>query len=142
MAEVWMYFHRAKDVVRCNGCAHEAPNTRDSPAHVDALWSHLSFAHRDVYERSNHYATLGSTMTVRKVWQSSANLPSEIWNYFKKVDNDRVQCMLCSRKVAYKKRGSTSALWGHLKAHHAEAYRMTDYCKARNQVRFYDDDHI
>lgn len=139
MAEIWMYFHKAQKTVGCNGCAYETPNTRDSPAHVDTLWAHLSSAHRDVFERSNHFGTLGSTTSsfpTKKVFQSPSNLPSEVWSYFEKVGGGRVRCMLCSRELTHKKNGRTSDLWQHLKSRHIEAYQTTDYAKARTEVSF------
>lgn len=131
MAEIWMYFHKAPGAVKCNGCAFEASNSSDSSARVQTLWAHLRSAHRDVYERSSYYATLGSPTTVSKVCQSRSNLPSEVWNYFEKVSADRIRCKLCSHEMTRRKSGRTSNYWEHLKSHHVEAYQSTNHFKVR-----------
>ncbi|KAH7705373.1 hypothetical protein AAVH_27417 [Aphelenchoides avenae] len=135
MSEIWTFFHKTQDAVKCNGCAYEIPNTRDSLAYADALWTHLSSAHRDVYERSHHFETNASA-TFKKVHVSPKNLPSEIWKYFTKIGTGLVQCNLCSH-VKFQFRKSTDGLWGHMKSAHMDEFKQTLFFKSRSLVRFH-----
>ena len=71
--------------------------------HIDSRHTHLT---------SSVMATSGESSTVR----------SDVWKWFKKVsDSTKVECILCSKTVAY--RGGTTNLRNHLVYKHPLIYK-------------------
>ncbi|XP_071455357.1 uncharacterized protein [Hetaerina americana] len=53
---------------------------------------------------------------------------SEVWHYFNKLGYHEAQCKIC--KAVLQKKGSTSALWGHLRARHVSVKTASELSEA------------